>query len=70
MTQVNDICICSVCSVVNYSNPKDRMVAVVRWYLSAFHAGRKVRLFIKCRVGSLKVALDSNHFYSREVTMV
>ncbi|XP_068727624.1 oxysterol-binding protein-related protein 9-like [Montipora capricornis] len=27
--------------VVNYSNPKDRMVAVVRWYLSAFHAGRK-----------------------------
>ncbi|XP_029208493.2 oxysterol-binding protein-related protein 9-like [Acropora millepora] len=27
--------------VVNYSNPRDRMVAVVRWYLSAFHAGRK-----------------------------
>jgi len=27
--------------IVNYSDPKDRMVAVVRWYLSAFHAGRK-----------------------------
>ena len=31
-----------VCSIVNHSDPKDRMVAVVRWYLSAFHAGRKV----------------------------
>lgn len=27
--------------IVNYSDPRDRMVAVVRWYLSAFHAGRK-----------------------------
>lgn len=27
--------------IVNYSHPRDRMIAVVRWYLSAFHAGRK-----------------------------
>uniref|UniRef100_A0A4W3IGC5 Oxysterol-binding protein n=1 Tax=Callorhinchus milii TaxID=7868 RepID=A0A4W3IGC5_CALMI len=25
----------------NHSDPKDRMVQVVKWYLSAFHAGRK-----------------------------
>lgn len=36
------LCWLYVCSIVNYSDPKDRMVAVVRWYLSAFHAGRKV----------------------------
>ena len=36
------------CSIVNYSEPKDRMVAVVRWYLSAFHAGRKVCLVVCC----------------------
>ncbi|RXG50882.1 Oxysterol-binding protein-related protein 9 [Armadillidium vulgare] len=29
------------CSIVNYTDPKDRMVQVLRWYLSAFHAGRK-----------------------------
>ncbi|KAG1676200.1 Oxysterol-binding protein-related protein 9 [Nymphon striatum] len=28
-------------SIVDFSDPKDRMVQVVRWYLSAFHAGRK-----------------------------
>ena len=39
-------CWLCVCSIVNYSDPKDRMVGVVKWYLSAFHAGRKVcRLF-------------------------
>ncbi|KAJ6224125.1 hypothetical protein RDWZM_002670 [Blomia tropicalis] len=28
-------------SIPNCETPQDRMVAVVRWYLSAFHAGRK-----------------------------
>ncbi|XP_069594016.1 oxysterol-binding protein-related protein 9 isoform X1 [Ranitomeya imitator] len=28
-------------SIGDYKDPKDRMVQVVRWYLSAFHAGRK-----------------------------
>uniref|UniRef100_V9KMA5 Oxysterol-binding protein n=1 Tax=Callorhinchus milii TaxID=7868 RepID=V9KMA5_CALMI len=28
-------------SIVDHSDPKDRMVQVVKWYLSAFHAGRK-----------------------------
>ncbi|KAH7962537.1 hypothetical protein HPB52_016764 [Rhipicephalus sanguineus] len=30
-----------VCSIVDRDDPKERMVEVVRWYLSAFHAGRK-----------------------------
>ncbi|KAM7286526.1 oxysterol-binding protein-related protein 9 isoform X1 [Ixodes scapularis] len=28
-------------SIVDHQDPRDRMVEVVRWYLSAFHAGRK-----------------------------
>ncbi|XP_067893242.1 oxysterol-binding protein-related protein 9 isoform X2 [Heterodontus francisci] len=28
-------------SIVDQSDPRDRMVQVVKWYLSAFHAGRK-----------------------------
>jgi uncharacterized coiled-coil protein SlyX len=28
-------------SVVDLPDPKDRMICVVKWYLSAFHAGRK-----------------------------
>ncbi|XP_064476901.1 oxysterol-binding protein-related protein 9-like isoform X2 [Ornithodoros turicata] len=28
-------------NIVDHADPKDRMVEVVRWYLSAFHAGRK-----------------------------
>jgi hypothetical protein len=28
-------------SIPDLTDPKDRMVQVVRWYLSAFHAGRK-----------------------------
>ncbi|XP_069794749.1 oxysterol-binding protein-related protein 9 isoform X13 [Narcine bancroftii] len=28
-------------SIVDHTEPKDRMVQVVKWYLSAFHAGRK-----------------------------
>lgn len=28
-------------SIPDFDDPKDRMVQVVRWYLSAFHAGRK-----------------------------
>ncbi|XP_078074687.1 oxysterol-binding protein-related protein 9 isoform X2 [Mustelus asterias] len=28
-------------SIVDQSDPKDRMAQVVKWYLSAFHAGRK-----------------------------
>ena len=39
------LCAVCVCSIVNYSDPRDRMVAVVKWYLSAFHAGRKVICF-------------------------
>ena len=31
-----------VSSVVDLPDPKDRMIRVVQWYLSAFHAGRKV----------------------------
>uniref|UniRef100_T1IK17 Oxysterol-binding protein n=1 Tax=Strigamia maritima TaxID=126957 RepID=T1IK17_STRMM len=28
-------------SITNFPDPKERMIQVVRWYLSAFHAGRK-----------------------------
>ncbi|KAM4023388.1 oxysterol-binding protein-related protein 9 isoform 4-T4 [Anomaloglossus baeobatrachus] len=28
-------------SIGDYKDPKDRMIQVVKWYLSAFHAGRK-----------------------------
>ncbi|GIX97682.1 oxysterol-binding protein-related protein 9 [Caerostris darwini] len=28
-------------SIPDFDNPKDRFVQVIRWYLSAFHAGRK-----------------------------
>lgn len=28
-------------SIPDYSDPKDRMLQVLKWYLSAFHAGRK-----------------------------
>ena len=27
--------------IADFSDPRDRMVQVVRWYLSAFHAGRR-----------------------------
>jgi hypothetical protein len=30
-------------SIVDFEDPKDRMIQVLKWYLSAFHAGRKVR---------------------------
>jgi len=30
-----------ICSIADQKTPRDRMVQVVRWYLSAFHAGRK-----------------------------
>lgn len=29
-------------SIVDFEVPKDRMIQVLKWYLSAFHAGRKV----------------------------
>ena len=29
------------CRIADIENPKERMIQVVRWYLSAFHAGRK-----------------------------
>lgn len=29
------------CSIAEQQDPRDRMVQVVKWYLSAFHAGRK-----------------------------
>ncbi|XP_071525487.1 oxysterol-binding protein-related protein 9 isoform X2 [Panulirus ornatus] len=29
------------CSIADMTTPQDRMVQVVKWYLSAFHAGRK-----------------------------
>ncbi|KAK7070467.1 Oxysterol-binding protein-related protein 9 [Halocaridina rubra] len=29
------------CSIADMATPQDRMVQVVKWYLSAFHAGRK-----------------------------
>lgn len=28
-------------SIPDFDDPKDRFVQVIRWYLSAFHAGRK-----------------------------
>lgn len=31
----------STLSIAEQSEPRERMVQVVRWYLSAFHAGRK-----------------------------
>ena len=31
----------SVFRIVDQKTPQDRMVQVVRWYLSAFHAGRR-----------------------------
>lgn len=30
-----------ICRIADLSDPRDRMVQVVRWYLSAYHAGRK-----------------------------
>jgi hypothetical protein len=30
-----------VCSITNYETPRERFIQVVKWYLSAFHAGRK-----------------------------
>lgn len=29
------------CSISDQKDPRERMVQVVKWYLSAFHAGRK-----------------------------
>jgi hypothetical protein len=29
------------CSITDYETPRDRFIQVVKWYLSAFHAGRK-----------------------------
>lgn len=36
------MCIIHCQSIVDFKDPKDRMIQVLRWYLSAFHAGRKV----------------------------
>ena len=33
--------VCSMFSIADQKTPRDRLVQVVRWYLSAFHAGRK-----------------------------
>lgn len=33
--------LCVYISISDQKDPKDRMVQVVKWYLSAFHAGRK-----------------------------
>ncbi len=33
--------IATFCSIAEQQDPRDRMVYVVKWYLSAFHAGRK-----------------------------
>ena len=30
-----------IISIPDIKNPRDRMVQVVKWYLSTFHAGRK-----------------------------
>lgn len=30
-------------SIVDYKDPKYRMITVTKWFLSAFHAGRKVK---------------------------
>ena len=30
------------CRIPNEKTPKDRLIAIVRYYLSAFHAARKV----------------------------
>ena len=30
-----------VCRIVDITDPKERFVQVVRWYMSSFHAGRK-----------------------------
>lgn len=32
---------CSNLRIADLTTPRDRMVQVVRWYLSAYHAGRK-----------------------------
>lgn len=32
---------CLFTSITEQSEPRDRMVQVLKWYLSAFHAGRK-----------------------------
>jgi hypothetical protein len=29
------------CSITDYQTPRERFIQVVKWYLSAFHAGRK-----------------------------
>lgn len=29
------------CSIVDFKDPKERLIQVVRWYLSSYHAGRK-----------------------------
>jgi hypothetical protein len=29
------------CSITDYQTPRDRFIQVVKWYLSAFHAGRR-----------------------------
>lgn len=31
----------NIYSIADFSDPRDRMVQVLRWYLSAFHAGRR-----------------------------
>ena len=41
-----------LCSITDYSDPKERMVAGIRYFLSSFHCARQVRLslyeFIPC----------------------
>ena len=33
--------VCHYFRIAEFKDPKDRMVQVVRWYMSAYHAGRK-----------------------------
>jgi hypothetical protein len=37
-----------VCRIPDESTPESRMMAVVEWYLTSFHAGRKVCCIIIC----------------------
>ena len=32
--------------ITDLSDPEDRMLAVLEWYLTSFHAGRQVGLYI------------------------
>lgn len=34
-------------SIADKSDPRDRMIAIIRYYLSAFHSARKVRVPVR-----------------------